>query len=138
MFQFKVNLISPIKIIKETIHLMEGGHIGVVTSMIAIIQGGLDVSTYASTKYAFYSFVNCLRQELAFENRKITISMGCPYMIRTGMFLGFKTKLDFLFRQLDPDYVAKRLIKEFIQKKEVCHVYEYEAIVFKILNLFPS
>jgi len=32
-------------------------------------------------------------------------------MIKTGMFEGFKTKLDFLFGQLDSKYVGKRLIK---------------------------
>jgi all-trans-retinol dehydrogenase (NAD+) len=117
---------------------MEGGHIGVVASMIALVQGGVDVSTYGSTKAALYSYVNSFRQELIAENRNVTISMGCPYMIRTGMFLGFKTKLDFLFRPLEPDYVGKRLIKEFIQKKQVCHLYLYEAVLFKLFNLFPS
>lgn len=37
--------------------------------------------------------------------------MGCPYLIKTGMFDGFKTRLDFLFRLLEPKYVAKRLVK---------------------------
>lgn len=111
MLQYQVNLISPIKIMRSTIELMDGGHIAVVASMIAMIQGGLDVSTYASTKAALYSYVNSFRQELIAENRNVTLSMGCPYMIRTGMFLGFKTKLDFLFRQLEPNYVGKRLVK---------------------------
>ncbi len=64
--------------------------------------------------------------------------MACPYMIRTGMFLGFKTKLDFLFRPLEPEYVGKRLVREFLLKKEVCHVYEYEAFLFKVVYFFPS
>ncbi len=65
MLQFKVNFLSPVKIIKGTIDLMQDGHIGVVASMIALISGGMDVSAYSASKYALYSFVNSFRQELA-------------------------------------------------------------------------
>ena len=138
MLQFKVNFLSPCKIIKQTIHLMENGHIAVVASVIALVNGGIDVSTYSASKNALYGFVNSFRQELSVLNRKTTISMGCPYMIRTGMFDGFRTKLDLIFRQLEPDYVGKRLVREFIQKKDVCYIYEYEAFLFRVMNLFPT
>jgi short-subunit dehydrogenase len=62
MMQYKVNFISPVKIIKKTIDLLSNGHIGIVASMTTLAHGGVDVSTYSSSKYALYSFVNCLRQ----------------------------------------------------------------------------
>ena len=138
MLQFKVNFFSLVKIINKTIHLLDNGHIAVVASIIALVNGGIDVSTYSSTKSALYSFVNCFRQELSVQNKNVTISMGCPYLIRTGMFEGFKTRLDFLFKQLEPNYVGKRLVKEFIQRKDICYIYEYEAFIFRIINLFPT
>lgn len=45
------------------------------------------------------------------DGKNVSISMACPYLIRTGMIEGFKTRLDFLFLTLDTEYVAKRLIK---------------------------
>lgn len=70
--------------------------------MAALTHGGVNVSTYSSSKYALYSFVNCFRQELKVSKSLTTISMGCPYLIRTGMFEGFRTKLDFIFVGLSP------------------------------------
>jgi len=43
--------------------------------------------------------------------------MGCPFFIKTGMFDGFKTKLDFMFKHLEPKYVGQRLVREFVMKK---------------------
>jgi hypothetical protein len=33
------------------------------------------------------------------------------------MFHGFKTKLDFVCKILDENYVGKRLVKEFVERK---------------------
>ena len=64
--------------------------------------------------------------------------MGCPYAINTTMFTGFKTYLDFFIRILDEKYVGKRLVKEFIAKKEVCFMYLYESLIFRLLSLLPT
>jgi short-subunit dehydrogenase len=91
------------------------------------------MSAYVASKRAIYGYLSSLRQEYKKEKKNITISMGCPYMVRTTMFEGFKTKLEFFLRTLDEGYVGKRLAKEFVQKKEVCFVYQYEAMIFKLV-----
>lgn len=62
MMQFKVNFLTPVKIMRETINLMENGHIAVIASVVALAHGGVDVSTYTSSKNALYSYVNSFRQ----------------------------------------------------------------------------
>lgn len=64
--------------------------------------------------------------------------MGCPYAINTTMFKGFKTKLDQVIRLLDEEYVGKRLTKEFVEKKEVCYIYQHQSIFFKLMDFLPS
>lgn len=54
------------------------------------------------------------------------------------MLQGFKTRLDFFFRILDQEYVGQRLVKEFVQKKEVCYIYEYEALLFRLIAMMPT
>ena len=39
---------------------------------------------------------------------------------------------------LDEKYVGKRLVKEFVQKKEICFIYQYEAILFRVFDWLPS
>lgn len=64
--------------------------------------------------------------------------MGCPYAINTTMFEGFKTTLDSIIWPLDEKYVGQRLVKEFIQKKEVSFLYQYEALFFKLFDFLPT
>jgi short-subunit dehydrogenase len=79
--------------------------------MTSLMPGGTNVSIYASSKHAIVSYMSSLRQEYKKDKKNITVSIGCPYAINTNMLKGFKTRLDFLFRILDQQYVAKRLIK---------------------------
>lgn len=61
--------------------------------------------------------MNTLRMELKKTKKNISVSIGCPYAINTTMFQGFKTKYEKLLPTLDENYVAKRLVKEFVGKK---------------------
>lgn len=70
-----------------------------------------------ASKHAIFGFLNCMRQDLAATNNPTTISIGCPYAINTTMFEGIKTKLDWILPVLDEKYVAKKLVKEFVNKK---------------------
>ena len=64
--------------------------------------------------------------------------MGCPYAINTTMFKGFRTKLDLIVRVLDEEYVGKRLVKEFVERKEECWMYTHQAFVFKLFSFLPN
>ena len=78
-----------------------GNHIAVTVSVAAIISGGVDCSSYSSSKHAIFAYLSSLRQEYKKTNKNITVSMGCPYFINTTMFEGFKTRVGFIFRSLD-------------------------------------
>ena len=82
--------------------------------------------------------MSSFRQELMKEKIPITVSIGCPYAINTTMFEGFKTSLSWLFPMMDQDYVGKRLLGEFIQKKEIIYVYQYESLLFKMALFLPA
>ncbi len=105
----RVNYFTPTIMIKKLERLLT--HIAVTGSMVALINGGVNVSIYASSKHAIVSYLSSLRQELKKEKKNITISIGCPYAINTTLLEGFKTHLDFVIRVLDQKYVGKRLIK---------------------------
>ena len=110
----------------------------VTVSVAAIISGGIDCSVYSSSKHAIYAYLSSLRQEYKKTGKDITVSMGCPYVVNTTMFLGFKTKIEFIFRHLDEEYVGKRLAKEFVHRKEVSFIYQHQALLFRIIELLPS
>ena len=124
--------------IRELEPLLLGQHIAVTASMVAIIDGGLHVSSYGASKHAIYSYLTSLRQEYRKFNKDITVSIGCPYAINTTLFKGYRTKLDFIFRMLDQTYVAKRLVKEFVARKEACFMYTYQLVLFRLISLFPT
>jgi len=106
-----VNYFTPTVMIRELEPLLLGQHIAVVVSMMAIIEGGIHVSSYSASKHALYGYLCSMRQEYQKFGKNITLSIGCPYAINTTMFKGFKTKLDFIVRVLDETYVGKRLVE---------------------------
>jgi len=59
------------------------------------------MSSYCASKRALFGYLSTLRQEYKKAKKNITISMGCPYIVRTTMFEGFKTKIGFILRTLD-------------------------------------
>jgi 3-oxoacyl-[acyl-carrier protein] reductase len=132
----RVNYFTPVTMIKKLEPLLS--HIAVTGSMASIMPGGTNVSIYSASKHAIVSYLSSLRQEYKKYNKKITLSIGCPYAINTTMIEGFKTHMDFIFRILDQKYVGKRLVHEYIEKKELCYVYEYEALIFKLLTILPT
>ena len=96
-----VNYFTPTVMIKRLEPLLLGNHISVVVSMMAVITGGLQVSSYSASKHALYGYLSSLRQEYKKYGKNISLSIGCPYAINTTMFKGFKTQLDALVRVLD-------------------------------------
>lgn len=54
------------------------------------------------------------------------------------MFEGFKTKLDKFLPVLEEKYVAERLIREFINKKEVCFIGRRHGLIVKLSKFLPT
>lgn len=113
----QVNYFTPVALIQGLEEELEGSHVAVVASMVAIISGGINYSTYAASKNAMMAYLTCRRQESIRDNRRTTYSIGCPYAINTTMFSGFQTRIDWVLRVLREDYVGKRLAREFVARK---------------------
>lgn len=60
-----------------------------------------------ASKHALFGFHNCLRVELKCMKSKIKTTFIAPWAIDTGMFLGCKSKLEFLLPMMKEDYVAQ-------------------------------
>ena len=56
-----VNFFAPIKIINGLLPRLEGGHIALVASVVSIIDGAAELSSYVSSKHAIYGYMNTLR-----------------------------------------------------------------------------
>lgn len=54
------------------------------------------------------------------------------------MFHGFKMAIEYIVPVLDEVYVGKRMVKEFVDKKEVCFMYQYAGWVLRLLEMMPS
>ena len=96
------------------------------------------MGAYLASKQAIFGYVHCLRQDLIAAKNPTTISIGCPYVINTTMFQGAKTKLDWFLPILDEKYVARRLVREFISKKEVCFIQRRHVIILNIVKCLPT
>ena len=80
---------------------LEGGHIGIVSSMFAIAAGGVNIASYGASKGAIFHHMSSLRQEYKKDRKNISISIACPGAINTGMFHGYQTLLDKVVPILD-------------------------------------
>ena len=58
----KVNYFTPTLMIKKLEPLLMGNHIAVTVSVAAIISGGVDCSSYSSSKHAIFAYLSSLRQ----------------------------------------------------------------------------
>ena len=94
-----------------------------------------EASAYSASKHAIYGYMNSLRYELKQHKKSLTISIACPYAINTGLFRGFKS---YAFSVLDENYVGKRIVSEFIKKKEVCYIGRRHALVVHFTNFLPT
>lgn len=57
----KVNYFTPTLMIKKLEPLLLNNHVAVVVSIVAIVSGGVDVSTYSASKHALFGYLCSLR-----------------------------------------------------------------------------
>jgi len=58
-------------------------------------------SDYSASKFALTGFVDALRQEMEISKSPVAMTNFYPYYINTGLFEGFKPKLNFIIPTLD-------------------------------------
>lgn len=113
------------------------GHVVTIASIASIIRGN-KLSSYVASKAAIYAFFNSARTELLYSHPHISMSLVCPWAIDTGMFEGFKTRLQKIVPLLKPNYVAEVIHSAIINKPEVVFIPEYIGFLSKLVNLLPD
>jgi len=90
------------------------GHLVTVASA-AGLAGTAKLTDYCSSKFAAVGFDESLRLELKQRNSNVITTVICPYYTDTGMFDGAKTRFSWLLPILQPEVVARRVVRA-IQK----------------------
>ena len=117
----KVNLTAHLYTLKEFLPDMirnDHGHVVTVASMAGYI-GLSGMVDYSASKFGAVGLTESLRNELKLMGSKVKTTLVNPYFIRTGMFTGVQTTLQWLMPWLDEKYVAGRVLQAIRQETEV-------------------
>ncbi|TFG02613.1 MAG: SDR family oxidoreductase [Promethearchaeota archaeon] len=140
--QITINLLGTINITKETIPIMkkaESGHIITISSLAGIVPETYS-SIYTATKFALRGLDFALHFELKKHN--IFVSTIFPDSVDTPM-LEYEARHDgspltFLHDPVQPEAVAKAILKTMLNKKvEVC-IPSLEGKLSKFIMCLPS
>src|SRR3989338_7818246 len=87
------------------------GHVVTVASA-AGLNGVAGLVDYCASKFGAVGLDESLRAELA-RLGKTGVHTTCviPYYINTGLFTGVRTRFSWLLPILEPDYVARRIVR---------------------------
>ncbi len=110
---FAINVLSHFWTVRAFLPgMIERGHGHIVTvSSAAAISPAPRLTDYAASKWAAFGFDESLRLEFKRFNLPIKTTVVCPFYINTGMFEGATTRFNFLLPILEPDHVARAMIK---------------------------
>lgn len=97
-------------------------------------------SIYASTKHAVLGFTNALRMEVASKNVAVTaVNLG---PVRTNFFVDADPTGEYQVKiaayMLDPDRVAKNIVKHLFKKKREINMPRWMEFGSKLYTLFPK
>lgn len=97
-------------------------------------------SVYASTKHAVLGFTNALRMEVASRDIAVTaVNLG---PVRTNFFVNADPTGSYQDKvaayMLDPDRVAKRIVKHLFKKKREINMPGWMELGSKLYTLFPA
>jgi len=90
------------------------GHLVTIASA-AGLAGTAKLTDYCSSKFAAVGFDESLRLELKQLKSRVVTTVVCPFYTDTGMFDGAKTRFSWLLPILQPEAVARRIVRA-IQK----------------------
>ncbi|GJQ61919.1 MAG: hypothetical protein SCALA702_09720 [Melioribacteraceae bacterium] len=118
-FTFKVNTLAHFYTVRAFLPGMEDagfGQIVTIASAAALI-GTSGLADYSASKFAVAGFTESLRAEFRRKKKNIKTTLVCPYYINTGMFDGVKTRFSFLLPILEPEKVAKKVVKAIAKQR---------------------
>jgi len=120
-------------------HMLQknSGHIVTIASVMGYI-GSARLSEYCASKHAVMGFESSMRLELARLGASgIYTTVVCPYAIQTGMFQGIQTKLNWIFPQLEPSYVANQVVKAVRQRRLMLILPTLTGLVLPVMKMVP-
>ena len=111
-----INTIAPMLVARTVLPDMirrNRGHICNITSAGGMLSNP-KMSVYAASKWGAIGWSDSVRIELQEMKSSVHVTTVAPYYINTGMFDGVKSRL---IPVLEPEYVAKRIIKAIEKNK---------------------
>uniref|UniRef100_A0A8C5NQ74 RDHE2 dehydrogenase n=1 Tax=Junco hyemalis TaxID=40217 RepID=A0A8C5NQ74_JUNHY len=95
------------------------GHLVSIASCAGLC-GTSQASDYCASKFAAVGFAESIDIEMrSLRKTGVKTTIVCPYVINTGMFDGVKSKWPRVIANLDPEYVAERIVSAVRQNQEV-------------------
>ena len=133
----EVNLISPMKIIKNFIDNKKSKselfhkkiHFVTLCSVMSHVISA-NSSDYISSKWGLYGFVEGVRNEYLY-NEDYTFTTICPFAVNTGMFPNF-------FLCMKKEFVGKEIVKSIALKETIKFIPNFIDIPIFIYKLCPS
>ena len=121
----------------------QSGHIAVVTSLTGKFSTPVRTG-YAASKHALHGFFDGLRSEVWKDNIKLTIV--CPGFVKTQVSMnaltGNGTKQNSMDETtasgLEPEFVAKRILRGLKKGKEEIYIAKKEMIGVYLKRFFPG
>ena len=136
----EVNLISPMKIIKNFIDNKKSKselfhkkiHFVTLCSVMSHVISA-NSSDYISSKWGLYGFVEGVRNEYLY-NEDYTFTTICPFAVNTGMFPNF-------FLCMKKEFVGKEIVKSIALKETIKFIPNFidiPIIIYKLCPVFLS
>lgn len=135
----EVNLLSQFLCTKTFLPDMVAKDYGHVVNMASTAGyfASQKVTDYSASKYGSVGFSECLIQELASTNIKVTFI--CPFFTLSGMFEGFEVRFPFLFPSLTPEQVITKAMLAIKEDQVImmCPNIFYILLAFKGITPRP-
>ncbi|XP_064640819.1 epidermal retinol dehydrogenase 2-like [Lineus longissimus] len=137
---FDVNALAHFWTVKSFLPAMlfrNQGHIVTIASMAGIV-GNNKLADYCSSKFAALGFAESLREELKTMGKGgVKTTVICPSLIRTGMFKGFNLKNSWALPDLEPEYVADKILEAILTNQEILLMPRVMYLAVIIKWVFP-
>jgi len=93
---------------------------------------------YCASKHAMKAFAEALRMEVVDEGLDFKVTTVFPYTINTGMFEGFKPRLEYLLPALDQNHVTDRVYRAMMYREKDVPIYWFMGYLNIIVLMLPT
>ncbi|XP_062489338.1 epidermal retinol dehydrogenase 2-like [Pezoporus occidentalis] len=113
------------------------GHLVSIASSAGLTGVNL-LSDYCASKFAAVGFAESVNLEMRRLGKTgVKTTIVCPYFINTGMFDGCSTKWPHVLPNLEPEYVAEKIITAVRRDQEILLLPRVLYFFFALKNILP-